>query len=51
MLNDTEITVGIPDYYRDDQLSEDIDKFIEHLIVESTELGMSLPRYLLEFCE
>jgi len=48
---DTDITVGIPDYYRDDQFSEDIDKFIEHVIVESNQLGMSLPYYLLEFCE
>ena len=51
IMQEVELTIGIPDYYRDDQLSEDIDKFIEHLIVESTQLGMSIPYYLLEFCE
>jgi len=50
MLN-TEITVGVPDYYRDDQFSDDFDKFIERVVVESTQLGMSLPYCLLEFCE
>jgi len=48
---DTEITVGIPDYYRDDQFSEDIDNYIEKLVVESSQLGITVPHYLLEFCE
>jgi len=50
MLN-TEITVGVPDYYRDDQFSEDIDNYIERLVVESSQLGITVPHYLLEFCE
>jgi hypothetical protein len=51
MLNDTQITVGIPDYYRDDQLSEDIDKYLNDMIVKSSQLGVSISHYLLEFCE
>jgi len=50
MLN-TEITVGVPDYYRDDQLSEDIDKYISDMLVQSSQLGVTVSHYLLEFCE
>ena len=50
-MQEVEITVGIPDYYHDDQFSEDIDNYIERIVVESTQLGMSIPYYLLEFCE
>lgn len=51
MTKEVELTIGVPDYYHDDRLSEDFDKFIERVVDESTQLGMSLPYYLLEFCE
>ena len=50
MLN-TEITVGVPDYYRDDQLSEDIEKYITDMLTQSSQLGVTVSHYLLEFCE
>lgn len=51
IMQEVELTIGVPDYYHDDRLSEDFDKFIERVVDESTQLGMSLPYYLLEFCE
>ena len=51
MTQEVEITVGIPDYYRDDQMSEELDKYIEDLLVKTNNLGVSIPFYVMEFCE
>ncbi len=50
-MKEVELTIGIPDYYRDDRVSQDIENYIENVVTESTQLGMSIPYYLLEFCE
>lgn len=51
MTQEVELNIGIPDYYRDDRLADELDKYIENMLNRSDYLGMTVPYYLLEFCE
>ena len=51
IMQEVELTIGIPDYYHDDRLTDKLDKYIEDMLNQSDYLGMSIPHYLLEFCE
>jgi hypothetical protein len=51
MTQEVELQIGIPDYYRDDRLSDELDKYIEDMLNQTDHLGMNVPYYLLEFCE
>jgi len=50
-MQEVELTIGIPDYYRDDQVSETLDKYIEDMLDKTNTLGVSITLYLMEFCE
>lgn len=44
-----EVEVGIPDYYREDLYSEELERMVDFILANSQELGMSPEHYAFEF--
>jgi hypothetical protein len=51
MTQEVELQIGIPDYYREDLISHEFDRYLENALVESQKLGITLQFYLMEFRE
>ena len=49
MTPEVEVEVGIPDYYRDDLLSLELESMMELILTNSQELGMTPEHYAFEF--
>tara|TARA_Y100000015_G_scaffold4192_1_gene3792 strand:- start:1307 stop:1462 length:156 start_codon:yes stop_codon:yes gene_type:complete len=49
MTPQVEVEVGIPDYYRDDLLSLELESMMELILTNSQELGMTPEHYAFEF--
>ena len=49
MTPQVEVEVGIPDYYRDDLLSLELESMMDLILTNSQELGMTPEHYAGEF--
>lgn len=49
MTPQVEVEVGIPDYYRDDLLSLELESLMDLILTNSQELGMTPEHYAFEF--
>ena len=49
MIPEVEVEVGIPDYYRDDLLSLELESMMDLILTNSQELGMTPEHYAFEF--
>ena len=49
MTTEVELNVGIPDYYRDDRLADELESVMDLILTHSQELGMTPEHYAFEF--